>query len=710
MVGAVLKAALRHHEGDFLAVVFRVAAAGGADGPIDRHRHLDRLRRGVEATDDLCRQPRRRQVDLLVAAGVDQVDAHCFRRDPDFELRRPPSDEGAVGAEAVEGVGVRAVAEECVAAGDDALQAGNLSFVDHAFVELVGVVDDHFAHCVLRPGAQQGLAVDGPGRRRAEDVGEGREDVDRRCGMLVDDSGAPSGFLDQQRHQDDLGVVVAVRSAARRAGAKARAVVGGDDDQGVVEDFGLPQRVEQLAEQAVGIARLEEVALPRLDGRPAVAAPAVADQAARAQPGGGAGIFLARRQVAPRHVGQFQVQDVQRPPSGGFEGVEKAREESANVAVAFLRIGVAEILSGSVRRLTEARPIVAHRRQARAQARRQQEVGIEDRQVAQGGFQPRSERCGIEVRTERLGAEPGQGFEDVQTVSGLAEPGEEALRIVRRRRQPAPVRAAAGEDRGHRVGRAGGHGGGVAVVEGGRRELGEGGEAVRVDLAVDIEQGGEGEFVEDHQDDGNVAVEFVADLDGGVERRRIRRPEGADLGAQEEPSRHQQCRRGEKGEQPEHGGASEAQDESGADGQRGDHEKRPREREAADELEGQRGDQDPHRGAVRPGAQAAGPGDQRGEGGGGQPGDEGRQRDQGGAFEAVGDEKFRLPTDQVEQRLRRRQRPEREEARHAARGRPPGGRRRRRANSPRHRSSPGRARRGRAARRSACRRPAPGRR
>ena len=99
----------------------------------------------------------------------------------------------------------------------------------------------------------------------------------------------------------------------RRAADEADPVVGGDDHQGVVVEAVVPEVVEGLAQEGIGVLELDEVALTTEGGRGVV----VPVPELRGPGRVGRLVGPARGQEVPGLVGQEEVAEVQRRPVAG---------------------------------------------------------------------------------------------------------------------------------------------------------------------------------------------------------------------------------------------------------------------------------------------------------------------------------------------------------------------------------------------------------
>src|SRR5204862_1083976 len=121
--------------------------------------------------------------------------------------------------------------------------------------------------------------------------------------------------LDEQRDEGEVREVALRRPTPQVAATEADPVVGHDDYESLVPEPDLVQPGDELAEELVGVADLEQMALPGL-GRQLAVEPALAVAARRIRARDRAG--LAVGEVEPGRVREQEVRVVERrPPRGG---------------------------------------------------------------------------------------------------------------------------------------------------------------------------------------------------------------------------------------------------------------------------------------------------------------------------------------------------------------------------------------------------------
>ena len=143
-------------------------------------------------------------------------------------------------------------------------------------------------------------------------------------------------------------------------------MVGGDDDQRVVPDSRLAHPRDDLAQDRIDVADLQQVALIVARHRTRVGSPVAASRQAGDM--GAQGEALARRQVLPRLVGQQHVQEVERRLPAAAEPLdEPVHEPAAVVSPLFAPV----VLKRRLLHRREVGPRLRHRRERPGQIVRQ---------------------------------------------------------------------------------------------------------------------------------------------------------------------------------------------------------------------------------------------------------------------------------------------------------------------------------------------------
>ena len=470
-------------------------------------------------------------------------------------------------------------------------------------------------------------------------AGERGEDVGRARGHCGDTPSALAGRLHEQRHVGDVLAVGLRQRPTLLARAEADAVVGGHDQHRAVVEAGGAEPVEQPPEHPVGVAELQQVPLPVLVDGGLVRVPDLVRGPARRGPHV---VALARGEIGPRAVRQHQVEVPEARARLRAQRAEERRVDAAGIVVPACV-------------LKEVAPAVRDRRDAAGEVVRQQLVQVDDARVLGQRGRAVTERA-LEVRAERGRTEVRLLVGDVE-LRGTAEEREQVLPVVGVDRELAGLREAAGEDRRDRVRRPFADRG--CVLEPGRAacEPSEVREANRVDAAVRVEQRVDRQLVERDQHDGRVGplACCLRGLRGEREPRDVRI---------EQEQREEEERRGGEHGQREPGRAC-AQVELGRAGAERDgdgHEQPAGSARAADRLQHeqrhQAGDEDGvHDPAQAPAEQILQPEQDRRR----HEQEHEREHDRVPAGRAAGGEELAVLAEQVEERLRDRERPEHEQ-------------------------------------------------
>jgi hypothetical protein len=312
-------------------------------------------------------------------------------------------------------------------------------------------------------------------------------------------------------------------------------VVGSHHDQRLVVEAGGLEPPDQVPDEPVDHAELEQVTLEALDRRPLLVLPAVlAGELPDVRPERRLGVGLVgltRRQIPPWHVREKRVVEVEHRAIGGADPGHELAEQRRRVA---LRVA------------GEALPRVRQVGQPRPGAGGQDHVEIHDCEI---GREP-EQALGRSARDHRpaaarVRAEARDRLEGDHLVRAR-EQGKERARVVGARRQPPRrARPLPGEDRGDRLRRHVTYGRRGAVPARMPRQCRE----IRVPRAIDapvlVHQQGAVELVEDDQHHGGRTS------DGRPRRLLGRRREhdpGNRAGAQKERGEDER-RRGEHREQ-----------------------------------------------------------------------------------------------------------------------------------------------------------------
>ena len=133
--------------------------------------------------------------------------------------------------------------------------------------EGIGVSPSHGDAPHDRSGAER-ASVDGPGNLDSDHVRDRRDHVGRVRASPVDPPLTLPRVLHEERHPGDVGDVPGTHVAPGASGDEARSVIRGQDHERTVVDTGPLQLRDEHAEQAVGVADLEQVTLQGLIHEP----------------------------------------------------------------------------------------------------------------------------------------------------------------------------------------------------------------------------------------------------------------------------------------------------------------------------------------------------------------------------------------------------------------------------------------------------------
>ena len=680
LIGSVPKGPLRQHRREAHALRRGLEAPRQrSNRTVQRHRQVQRLGECREVAGTRHRPPNQRRYES--GSGVDVVvvrPAHQMRHERRLgvQLHRQCADPSPhqlpVGSN-IEEISVGSAAEQMADAFHGVVPVRKVRGKNGATAPsagrtlAIGPIHDlpfETGLCFI----EQCDAIHRFGQSAPEDVHEGRENVDGLHVPIAHLPFALPGQLDQKRHEEKFRRVaqLAVELTTRNPGLEAHSVIGSHNEQrAIVEPFPF-QAGPQRAQQGVGVAHLQQMSLECLGFGP-VHVERVAPMLANVRMDRGGGVLGSRGQILVGVVGHVGMEEVQRRPTAVDDSLEELREDPAHVrpAAAQQPVPGAGVARSPVREIS---PGGRDPGKVRGEVGRQHGVGVDEAQIREGSRQPLPSG---DLRgpggTQFARAQPRDGLEHVQIV-GSGEEGEEILGIHGAGGWPIPLGVATGHDGRNR--KVGGlrHGGGVAkevcLVRQGR----EVGKAVPIDRAGLIDESAERQSVEHENHHGTVACQLTLDVCGrrGTQNLANRRDEEEVEREREQADARQrdeatQIRPARVTHRRHHSEASRDRDEQPA-------RNRPVEAKAPQNPQTDRqddqGDQAGHHGPVQetrlrpqnppqrpfqhPHRQGDGAGNSRDENEG--------QEQQIEAVEAVSQEELDVATQQVEERLRQRER------------------------------------------------------